>query len=68
MRTVTNYYLVNLSLADLFMAVFNCVFNFIYMLYSHWPFGEVYCKMNYFITNITVAASVFTLVAISLDR
>uniref|UniRef100_A0A8D8QMD3 Tachykinin-like peptides receptor 86C n=1 Tax=Cacopsylla melanoneura TaxID=428564 RepID=A0A8D8QMD3_9HEMI len=68
MRTVTNYYLVNLSLADLFMAVFNCVFNFIYMLYSHWPFGETYCKVNYFITNITVAASVFTLVAISLDR
>jgi tachykinin-like receptor len=32
MRTITNYFLVNLSVADLFMAVFNCVFNFVYML------------------------------------
>ncbi|PSN41562.1 hypothetical protein C0J52_17355 [Blattella germanica] len=32
MRTVTNYFLVNLSVADLFMSTFNCIFNFVYML------------------------------------
>uniref|UniRef100_A0A0P5S0U6 Class a rhodopsin g-protein coupled receptor gprllk n=1 Tax=Daphnia magna TaxID=35525 RepID=A0A0P5S0U6_9CRUS len=68
MKTVTNYFLVNLSLADLTMSLFNCIFNFTFMLNSHWPFGGFYCSVNNFIANVTVAASVFTLVAISFDR
>ncbi|XP_073985809.1 tachykinin-like peptides receptor 86C isoform X4 [Rhodnius prolixus] len=32
MRTVTNYFLVNLSLSDLLMSTFNCLFNFVYMV------------------------------------
>ncbi|XP_046643009.1 neuromedin-K receptor-like isoform X2 [Daphnia pulicaria] len=68
MKTVTNYFLVNLSLADLTMSLFNCIFNFTFMLNSHWPFGGFYCTVNNFIANVTVAASVFTLVAISFDR
>ncbi|KAK7866056.1 hypothetical protein R5R35_008562 [Gryllus longicercus] len=68
MRTVTNYFLVNLSLSDLLMALLNCAFNFVFMLNSDWPFGPVYCSINNFVANVTVAASVFTLVAISLDR
>ena len=31
MQNVTNYFLVNLSLADLIMSIFNTVFNFIFM-------------------------------------
>ncbi|XP_054263186.1 tachykinin-like peptides receptor 86C isoform X1 [Macrosteles quadrilineatus] len=68
MRTVTNYFLVNLSVSDLMMALLNCIFNFIFMLNSHWPFGSFYCTVNNFVANVTVAASVFTLVAISIDR
>ncbi|KAG5672792.1 hypothetical protein PVAND_002886 [Polypedilum vanderplanki] len=68
MRTVTNYFLVNLSLSDLLMATMNCVFNFIFMIDSDWPFGYIYCIINNFIANLSVAASVFTLVAISFDR
>ncbi|XP_015186351.1 PREDICTED: tachykinin-like peptides receptor 86C [Polistes dominula] len=68
MRTVTNYFLVNLSLADLMMSLFNCAFNFIYLLNSNWPFGVVYCTINNFIAPVTVASSVFTLVVISFDR
>ncbi|CAG0878539.1 unnamed protein product [Darwinula stevensoni] len=33
-----------------------------------WPFGNVYCSISNFIANVTVAASVFTLTAISADR
>lgn len=68
MRTVTNYYLLNLSVADLLMSSMNCGFNFIYLLNNDWTFGALYCMVNNFIANLSVAASVFTLVAISLDR
>ncbi|XP_049798193.1 tachykinin-like peptides receptor 86C [Schistocerca nitens] len=68
MRTVTNYFLVNLSVADLLMALLNCAFNFAFMLNSDWPFGGVYCSASNFVANVTVASSAFTLAAISLDR
>ncbi|XP_063703924.1 tachykinin-like peptides receptor 86C [Culicoides brevitarsis] len=68
MRTVTNYFLLNLSLADLLMSTLNCVFNFIFMLNSDWPFGAAYCTINNFIANVSVGCSVFTLCAITLDR
>lgn len=68
MRTITNYFLLNLSVADLLMSSLNCMFNFIYMLNSDWPFGSIYCSVNNFMGNVTVATSVFTLVAISFDR
>ncbi|CAM1306028.1 Uncharacterised protein r2_g1580 [Pycnogonum litorale] len=68
MRTVTNYFLLNLSFADFLMATLNTIFNFIFMLDSHWPFGSVYCTVNNFMANVTVASSVFTIVAMSFDR
>ncbi|KAL1482087.1 hypothetical protein MTO96_015118 [Rhipicephalus appendiculatus] len=55
MRTVTNYFLLNLSLADALTATFNAIFNLVYMLESHWAFGEGYCVFNNFIANLTVA-------------
>ncbi|XP_063616063.1 tachykinin-like peptides receptor 86C [Penaeus indicus] len=68
MKTTTNYFLLNLSGADLSMAIFNCTFNFFYMLKSHWPFGTVYCVVSQFIAHVSLAASVFTLAVISFDR
>ena len=68
MRTVTNYFLVNLAVADALMSILNTMFNFIYMLYSDWPFGLAYCKFTLFIAPCTIAASVFTFIAIAFDR
>ncbi|XP_066142581.1 tachykinin-like peptides receptor 86C isoform X1 [Euwallacea fornicatus] len=68
MRTVTNYFLVNLSVADLLLTLFNCIFNSIYMIQRNWPFGTRYCTISNFIANATVTASVFTLTGISCDR
>ena len=67
-RTVTNYFLVNLSLADTMVSTLNVIFNFIYMLNADWPFGEFYCKVTNFIAILSVAASVFTLMAISIGN
>ncbi|KAJ8681813.1 hypothetical protein QAD02_017605, partial [Eretmocerus hayati] len=68
MRTVTNYFLVNLSIADTMVSLLNVTFNYWYMLNSHWPFGWLYCKISQFIAVVTISASVFTLMAISIDR
>lgn len=68
MRTVTNYFLVNLSIADTTVSTLNVTFNYTYMLSSDWPFGYLYCKISQFIAVITICASVFTLMAISIDR
>ncbi|XP_045490304.1 tachykinin-like peptides receptor 99D isoform X2 [Pieris rapae] len=68
MRSVTNYFLVNLSIADAMMSTLNVTFNFTYMLYSDWPFGHFYCKFCQFVAVLSISASVLTLMAISIDR
>ena len=66
--TVTNLYLLNLAIADLITATLNAPFNFIYMLDRNWKFGESYCTASNFIAYSTVASSVFTITATSIDR
>ncbi|KAG8267130.1 Substance-K receptor [Homalodisca vitripennis] len=68
MRTVTNYFLVNLSIADAMVSTLNVTFNFVYMVNSDWPFGNLYCKISQFVAVLSICASVFTLMAISIDR
>ncbi|KAH7984396.1 hypothetical protein HPB52_020298 [Rhipicephalus sanguineus] len=68
MRTTTNCFLVNLSLADAMTATFNAVFNLVYMLESHWAFGLLYCIFSNFLANLTLASSAFTITAMSIDR
>ncbi len=68
MRTVTNYFLVNLAAADAAISILNTLFNFEYLLYQNWPFGRIYCKFTQFIAPGTISASVFTFMAIAIDR
>jgi tachykinin-like receptor len=68
MRTVTNYFIVNLSVADTMVSTLNVIFSFSYLINSHWPFGYTYCKICSFVAMLSVSGSVFTLMAISLDR
>ncbi|CAL4097464.1 unnamed protein product [Meganyctiphanes norvegica] len=68
MRTVTNIFLVNLSIADAMVSTLNMIFNCTFMLTGHWPFGNIYCKISQFVSVLSICASVFTLMAISFDR
>ncbi|XP_046391630.1 tachykinin-like peptides receptor 86C [Ischnura elegans] len=68
MRTATNCFLVNLSVSDLLLSILNCAFNLVFMLDGDWPFGAVYCSFSNFVANCSVAASVFSLTAIAVDR
>ncbi len=56
------------AVADTAIALLNTLFSFHYMLYQNWLFGKLYCKLNFFISNATISASVFTFMAIAIDR
>uniref|UniRef100_A0AAY4A6S0 Neuromedin-K receptor n=1 Tax=Denticeps clupeoides TaxID=299321 RepID=A0AAY4A6S0_9TELE len=68
MRTVTNYFLLNLAFSDASMATFNTLINFIYAAHSEWYFGEAYCKFHNFFPVAAVFASIYSMSAISVDR
>uniref|UniRef100_H3CPW2 Neuropeptide FF receptor 1 n=1 Tax=Tetraodon nigroviridis TaxID=99883 RepID=H3CPW2_TETNG len=70
MRTVTNLFILNLAISDLLVGIFcmptTLVDNIITV--TGWPFGSVVCKVSGMVQGISVSASVFTLVAIAVDR
>ena len=68
MRTVTNLFLINLSIADLLMVTINAMFHFVHMLTGNWSFGRTYCVWSSFVANLTVACSVFTITVTAIDR
>ncbi|XP_062991277.1 neuropeptide FF receptor 2 [Elgaria multicarinata webbii] len=68
MRTVTNLFILNLAVSDLLVGIFCMPTTLLDNIISGWPFGNVVCKMNGMVQGISVSASVFTLVAIAVDR
>ncbi|XP_043918060.1 neuromedin-K receptor [Protopterus annectens] len=68
MRTVTNYFLLNLAFSDASMAAFNTLINFIYATHNEWYFGEGYCRFHNFFPITAVFASIYSMTAIAVDR
>ena len=69
MRTVTNYFIVNLACSDIMMSVLCIPPTFIAnLLMQYWPFGPILCPIVTYAQVVTVFLSAFTLLAISLDR
>ncbi|KAM6965065.1 tachykinin receptor 1a [Aplochiton taeniatus] len=68
MRTVTNYFLLNLAFAEASMSAFNTVINFTYAVHNEWYFGLVYCRFHNFFPIAAVFASIYSMAAIALDR
>ncbi|CAH2040584.1 unnamed protein product, partial [Iphiclides podalirius] len=65
---VGNTLVIWIVLADLLMATLNGAPNFIFLVTANWPFGSITCRASNFTANLTVSASVFTLIAITVDR
>ncbi|CAI9728334.1 cholecystokinin receptor type A-like [Octopus vulgaris] len=68
MRTVTNVFLLNLSISDLLLAVFCMPFTLIPVLLRNFIFGATMCVLIRYLQGVSVAVSCFTLVAMSLER
>nr|AAK58514.1 G-protein-coupled receptor 74 [Mus musculus] len=68
MHTVTNFLILNLAISDLLVGIFCMPITLLDNIIAGWPFGSSMCKISGLVQGISVAASVFTLVAIAVDR
>ncbi|XP_022825386.1 RYamide receptor-like [Spodoptera litura] len=69
MKTVTNYFIVNLAVGDILMTLFCVPFSFVpTLLLRYWPFGAFMCKAVNFSQAVSVLVSAYTMLAISIDR
>ncbi|XP_003414107.1 neuropeptide FF receptor 2 [Loxodonta africana] len=68
MHTVTNLFILNLAISDLLVGIFCMPITLLDNIIAGWPFGNTMCKISGLVQGISVAASVFTLVAIAVDR
>ena len=68
MRIVTNYFIVNLSAADLLVLCVCIPFDFGEKITGTWPYGGFLCRIIWPLQTLMTTASVGTLVAISLNR
>ncbi|XP_065317870.1 cholecystokinin receptor type A-like isoform X2 [Gordionus sp. m RMFG-2023] len=68
MRTVTNVYLLNISLTDLLLTIFCLPFTVIGSIIKNFIFGAALCRILPFLQATSVSANMWTLVALSLER
>nr|XP_033799138.1 substance-K receptor [Geotrypetes seraphini] len=68
MRTVTNSFIVNLAFSDVFMAIFNTIFNFIYASHNVWYFDKGFCRFHNLFPVTAMFVSIYTMTAVAADR
>ena len=68
LRSVTNYFVVSLAVADLTVAILVMPYALVYELYSEWKFGWQFCYFWISCDVTCCTASILHLCVISLDR
>ena len=68
LRTTTNYIVVSLAVADLFLGSLVLPFSAIYQMEQRWMFGTTFCDIWAAIDVLCCTASILSLCAISIDR
>ncbi|XP_040898237.1 opsin 4xb [Toxotes jaculatrix] len=68
LRSLPNYFIMNLAVSDFLMAFTQSPIFFINCLYKEWVFGEMGCKMYAFCGALFGITSMINLLAISIDR
>lgn len=67
-RSTTNIFILNLSIADLSFLLFCVPFQATIYSLPEWVFGAFLCKFVHYIFTLSMLVSIFTLVAMSVDR
>ncbi|XP_074806144.1 neuropeptide Y receptor type 2 isoform X1 [Natator depressus] len=68
MRTVTNFFIANLAVADLLVNTLCLPFTLVYTLLGEWKLGPVLCHLVPYAQGLAVHVSTVTLTVIALDR
>ena len=69
MKTVTNYFILNLAFADLTLTLICIPFDIpVQEMNYRWPYGSFMCYILYPLQTMSLFASIFTLTAVSLTR
>ncbi|XP_019637763.1 PREDICTED: neuropeptide FF receptor 2-like [Branchiostoma belcheri] len=68
LHTATFYFIFNLAVADLLVALFCMPFTLVAHILVEYQFGDFMCRLTALIQGLSVAASVYTLTAIAADR
>uniref|UniRef100_A0A1I8Q6N3 G-protein coupled receptors family 1 profile domain-containing protein n=1 Tax=Stomoxys calcitrans TaxID=35570 RepID=A0A1I8Q6N3_STOCA len=68
LRSITNFFLANLALADFCVGVFCVMQTLSLYLIDSWVFGEFLCRMYQFVQSLSYTASIFILVVICMER
>ena len=68
LRTRTNMFIINLSCADIGVAVLCMPFSLVTCLRHGWVLGDALCKLNGFLNILFCLTSLLTLTAISVEK
>nr|XP_006822242.1 PREDICTED: D(1A) dopamine receptor-like [Saccoglossus kowalevskii] len=66
--TITNYFILNLAIADFILGVFILPFELIQLIQNFWQFGNTFCTIWLTTSVFLCFASIMNLVVISLDK
>lgn len=68
MQTVTNLFITNLALSDIFLCILAVPFTPLYTFIGKWIFGRIICHLVPYAQATSVYVSTLTLTAIAVDR
>ncbi|XP_059170497.1 gastrin/cholecystokinin type B receptor-like [Physella acuta] len=67
-KSAANYFLVNLAVTDLLVAIICVPMTSINYVYNVWILGTTVCKLTSYMQGVCLVASILTIVLMSLDR
>ncbi|KAL0124827.1 hypothetical protein PUN28_006588 [Cardiocondyla obscurior] len=68
LKSVTNYFVINLSIADLLVATICMPMTINQEISMSWNHSEFLCKLTSYLQSVSVTASIYTIMAMSIDR